>query len=279
MVDGNYTFSYPDLRLEGAIPLTFLRVYSSRDEDGSLGKGFTHGYDYHLLNDDGIIRVTMPYGEEIIFLYTGRGYRPLQNQGFTLGFDGTGYIMTHEYGAKFYFENDGKLKDVKNPDGVLVASMEYEGEHLSKISGIAGEYNLFWDDGKHITKIVDNGGREVEYIYESHSDNYNLAIGQTVIVLSLPDMMEQGYILGCPMRKSNISEGEVKRTFSDGGFYSYKDGVLTLSSISKVVITAPVELKKTLKVDGDCTFNSNTNTKGTTKLNSVNLQRDRKSVV
>ena len=108
----------------------------------------------------------MPYGEEIIFLYTGRGYRPLQNQGFTLDFDGTGYIMTHEYGAKFYFENDGKLKDVKNPDGVLVASMEYEGEHLSKISGIAGEYNLFWDDGKHITKIVDNGGREVEYIYE-----------------------------------------------------------------------------------------------------------------
>lgn len=166
MVDGNYTFSYPDLRLEGAIPLTFLRVYSSRDEDGSLGKGFTHGYDYHLLNDDGIIRVTMPYGEEIIFLYTGTGYRPLQNQGFTLDFDGTGYIMTHEYGAKFYFENDGKLKDVKNPDGVLVASMEYDGEHLSKISGIAGEYNLFWDDGKHITRIADSSGREMEYTYE-----------------------------------------------------------------------------------------------------------------
>ena len=53
---------------------------------------------------------------KIIFLYTGTGYRPLQNQGFTLDFDGTGYIMTHEYGAKFYFENDGKLKDVKNPE-------------------------------------------------------------------------------------------------------------------------------------------------------------------
>lgn len=108
---------------------------------------------------------------------------------------------------------------------------------------------------------------------ESHSDNYNLAIGQAVIVLSLPDMMEQGYILGCPMRKSTITEGEVKRTFSDGGFYSYKDGVLTLSPIGKVVITADVELKKTLTVDGDCTFKFNTETKGTAKLDGINLNK------
>lgn len=106
---------------------------------------------------------------------------------------------------------------------------------------------------------------------ESHSDNYHLEKGQTVIVLSLPDMMEQGYILGCPMRPSEISEGEVKRTFSDGGFYSYKDGVLTLSPITKVVITADVEIKKTLTVDGDTTFKSNTDTKGTAKLGNINL--------
>jgi len=106
---------------------------------------------------------------------------------------------------------------------------------------------------------------------ESHSDNYHLEKGQTVIVLSLPDMMEQGYILGCPMRSSDISEGEVKRTFSDGGFYSYKDGVLTLSPVTKVVITADVELKKTLTVAGDTTFKSDTNTKSTAMLDGINL--------
>jgi len=108
---------------------------------------------------------------------------------------------------------------------------------------------------------------------ESHSDNYHLEKGQTVIVLSLPDMMEQGYILGCPMRASEIGEGEVKRTFSDGGFYSYKDGVLTLSPVTKVVITADVEIKKTLTVDGDTTFKSNTDTKGTAKLGNINLNK------
>lgn len=106
---------------------------------------------------------------------------------------------------------------------------------------------------------------------ESHSDNYNLAIGQTVIVLSLPDMMEQGYILGCPMRKSNISEGEVKRTFSDGGFYSYKNGLLTLSPINKVIITADVEIKKTLTVDGNCLFKADSTTKGIAKAGDINL--------
>lgn len=97
---------------------------------------------------------------------------------------------------------------------------------------------------------------------ESHQDNYNLAIGQTVIVLSIPNMMEQGYILGCPMRTSTISENEVRRTFSDNGFYSYKDGTLTISPINKVLITSDVEILKTLKVSGDCIFESNTTTKG-----------------
>lgn len=104
---------------------------------------------------------------------------------------------------------------------------------------------------------------------ESHQDNYNLAVGQTVIVLSIPNMMEQGYILGCPMRASDISKNEVKRTFSDGGFYSYKDGTLTISPINKVVITSDVEILKTLKVAGDCTFESNTTTNGNSITNGI----------
>lgn len=112
---------------------------------------------------------------------------------------------------------------------------------------------------------------------ESHQDNYNLAIGQTVIVLSIPNMMEQGYILGCPMRESDISENEVKRTFSDGGFYSYNNGTLTISPVNKVIITSDVEILKTLKVKGNCIFESNTVTKGnsdtegTGKVGNINL--------
>lgn len=90
---------------------------------------------------------------------------------------------------------------------------------------------------------------------ESHSDNYNLKEGQSVLVLNLPDMPEQGYILGCPMRPSGISEGEVKRTYSDGNFISYNGGTLTLN-LDKVVIT------------GDLTVNGTTITGGSVNLNT-----------
>ena len=57
MVTGAYNFMYEDLKLEGIIPLTFLRVYNSRYDRVRWGTGFTHSYDYSLINDRGIIRV------------------------------------------------------------------------------------------------------------------------------------------------------------------------------------------------------------------------------
>ena len=57
-------------------------------------------------------------------------------------------------------------------------------------------------------------------------------------------------MLGCPMRGGSESENEVKRTFSDGGFYSYGNGVLTLNPVSKVVINANTEINGNLTVSG-----------------------------
>ena len=90
---------------------------------------------------------------------------------------------------------------------------------------------------------------------DSHSDSYNLAVGQSVLVLSLPDMPEVGYILGCPMRASEIKEGEVKRTFSDGGSWSYDKNTLTLN-IKKIVINGDLEVSGTTKTGGSINLNT-----------------------
>ena len=74
MITGNYQFTYTDLKLESAIPLSFTRAYNSRYDAGSLGKGFTHSYEYSLEDDRGIISVTMPGGEAQVFLRLGGGY-------------------------------------------------------------------------------------------------------------------------------------------------------------------------------------------------------------
>ena len=171
MVTGAYNFMYEDLKLEGIIPLTFLRVYNSRYNKGALGAGFTHSYDYSLINDRGIIRVTMPGGEEQIFLtLRGGGYDSLADSGFVLENEADGsYRMTHEDGAAFIFSNDGKtgkLQTVYNPDGTQVAQLTYNGDELIEIDGIAGSYTLAWSNG-HISSVTDNAGRTVSYEHDN----------------------------------------------------------------------------------------------------------------
>ncbi len=170
MVTGAYNFMYEDLKLEGIIPLTFLRVYNSRYNKGALGTGFTHSYDYSLINDRGIIRVTMPGGEEQIFLtLRDGGYDSLADSGFVLENEADGsYRMTHEDGAAFIFSNDGKsgkLQTVYNPDGTPVAQLTYNGDELTGIDGIAGSYTLAWSNG-HISSVTDNAGRTVSYEHD-----------------------------------------------------------------------------------------------------------------
>ena len=166
MVTGAYNFMYEDLKLEGIIPLTFLRVYNSRYNKGALGTGFTHSYDYSLINDRGIIRVTMPGGEEQIFLtLRDGGYDSLADSGFVLEDAAGGYRMMHEDGAAFIFSNDGKLQTISNPDGTQVAQLTYNGDELTEIDGIAGRYTLAWSNG-HISSVTDNAGRTVSYEHD-----------------------------------------------------------------------------------------------------------------
>lgn len=172
MITGNYQFTYTDLKLESAIPLSFTRAYNSRYDAGSLGKGFTHSYEYSLEDDRGIISVTMPGGEAQVFLRLGGGYGQdydsLQDSDFTLEDTASGYIMRHKDGASFAFTPGGQLTSVTNPDGVLIAELSYNGDELSHIDGIAGSYYLEWNDG-HIMGITDSAGRSVKYGYSGEN--------------------------------------------------------------------------------------------------------------
>lgn len=167
---GAYTSTYIDLRLEGSMPLSFLRAYNSRYAGGSLGKGFTHGYEYSLRDDNGIMRVTMPGGEEVIFLrLRGGGYDALQNSPFQLEDDGSGYVMTHRSGVRFLFDADGKLTEIINPSDITAVSFAYDGSgQLTDIHGVAGSFALDWAGG-HIVRVTDSAGRTTEYTYSGEN--------------------------------------------------------------------------------------------------------------
>lgn len=97
---------------------------------------------------------------------------------------------------------------------------------------------------------------------ESHSDNYMLKVGQTVYCLFFSEFPEQGIVLGCPMRGGS-GENEVKRTFSDGGNWSYDNGTLTLN-ISEVVINGNLTVSGTTITGGSIDLNTHTHS-GITK--------------
>lgn len=90
---------------------------------------------------------------------------------------------------------------------------------------------------------------------ESHSDNYALSVGQTVYCLFFPEFPEQGVVLGCPMRGGTSVESEVKKTFSDGGSWSYDKGILTLN-IPNVVINGNLSVSGTTITGGSINLNT-----------------------
>ncbi|MEG0598051.1 MAG: DUF6531 domain-containing protein, partial [Oscillospiraceae bacterium] len=172
MVDGNYHSSYTDLRMEGQIPTTFMRLYNSRYAAGSLGKGFTHSFEYRLETAPGLVRVILPYGEQLVFPRIrpdlGGGYHSLQDSGFAMeDSSGGSFLMTHKGGATFSFSADGKLQWIKNPSGTEVATLRYTGDELTAIDGVAGSFTLTWDSG-HISSVTDSVGRTVRYTYQGN---------------------------------------------------------------------------------------------------------------
>ncbi len=167
IIDGNFYFEYTDLRIESEIPLTFSRNYSSINENGSLGKGFSHSYDYSLVENKGLVTITAPFGEKILFIKEKAGnYHELRGSEFSLVGNNSGYTLTHKYGAEFIFNQGGLLEEIKRPDKKTVATLTYNGKELSRIDAIAGSLRFTSNNGL-ITSVTDDAGRTVRYEYQN----------------------------------------------------------------------------------------------------------------
>jgi len=168
MIDGSYISQYTDLSIEGTISLAFNRIYNSRGSGDSLGKGFTHSFDYQLEDEDGIVHVYLPGGEEMVFLSLreseGNDYYSVQNTVFSLKDVSGGYDLIYKDGTMFHFNLDGQLTSVESSQGTTIYSLAYTGDELAEISGLAGVLTLSWENG-HISAVSDNTGRTVNYSY------------------------------------------------------------------------------------------------------------------
>ncbi len=120
---------------------------------------------------------------------------------------------------------------------------------------------------------------------EHHKQNFMYSVGQTVYVLHIPEMLEEGVVIGTPMRKG-VSTDVIETEYKDGGLYKYdaSTGELIIKAISKITIDVPeVEITGNLTVKGNSIIEGNneikenltvkghTVTEGTTKTSKTKL--------
>ena len=148
---GEMWYQTTDLRLGGAFPLEFGRVYRSTDHsDGPLGVGWTHSYDLRLVGaGSAFATYEGADGRRIAFAKRETGaYYPNRHARMALSAVTGGYELSDPVSVTTYaFDSAGKLVSITNRDG-LSQTLTYDGSgRLQTVSGPHGRALVLSYDG------------------------------------------------------------------------------------------------------------------------------------
>lgn len=162
----------PDLHLGGPLPLYFVRLYASLlERDGnvtsSLGRNWTHNFDWKLTVQGSAVRIATPLGRVLefsaaggSFTQTGRLDLPFQLRveggGFALGDPRSGWVRT--------FDGRGLLIRVEDGRG-NVHNLRYAGGRLDFVNDGLGRRLDFTYAGNGELREVTDGTRTVRYAH------------------------------------------------------------------------------------------------------------------
>lgn len=166
LVTGSLEWSYTDLTLEGEIPLSFTRSYSSVQAaaQGLLGNGWTHNYNYHLTSFYGTVSITLPNGTRMDFVQDYDGtYPQAPGSAYTLENSDGGWLLSRSDGTSVRFDATGlpiEMKDIHDN----VTNLVNDGSHITGITTNSGTLTLSYS-GDLLTAVSDQAGRTVTYTY------------------------------------------------------------------------------------------------------------------
>ena len=166
LVTGSLEWSYTDMTLEGALPLSFTRSYSSiqADNPGPLGYGWTHNYNYRLESFYGTVSITLPNGTRMDFVQDYDGtYAKAPGSAYSLENIDGGYLLSNTDGTTIRFDGTGLPVEMKDIHG-NVTTLGNDGSHITSIATNSGNLNLSYS-GDLITALTDHAGRSVIYTY------------------------------------------------------------------------------------------------------------------
>ncbi|MDG6225788.1 MAG: RHS repeat-associated core domain-containing protein [Candidatus Thermoplasmatota archaeon] len=157
------------------LDLTFERYYpnsiSKRFEEGDLGRGWVHNWQYSLVEeDDGTVMITDTSGKTRIFQPNIRTRNDYMSQpgdwGELIETPEGGFELLEKRGHTHIFDPDGKLDRIEDMNGNSIACQYTDGS-LSKLVHSSGNYiGIAYNGDALIDHLTDSLGRITTYSYE-----------------------------------------------------------------------------------------------------------------
>jgi YD repeat-containing protein len=176
LVDGNWTNLDIDVDIDNSSVLNFNRTYSSMGEfNRSLGTGWVHNYDMHLLsNAIGDIYFVDNIGRKILLTKERKEnvYTPRHNDFPKLSQnDDSSYELVTEGGDQLQFNKIGKLIMLKDNNGEKVTLQYDNSGYLTQIKSDNGEILELKNDAEgKLTQVKDSNSGVTKYSYDTNGN-------------------------------------------------------------------------------------------------------------
>lgn len=163
----------------GALPIEMSLYYNSLDpHNDSLGRGWSHNYDYTLTvnNIKGTVLITEPNYNYEFFTPSNGSYAALPGNLSTLvkNADGT-FRLTHPDGQVYTF-TDGDITSIADRNG-NTTTFVYSGDNLATVTDPLGRVISFaYDSSGNLTLVTDPTGNA-----------YSFSVGDTLSSVTQPD--------------------------------------------------------------------------------------------
>ena len=262
MSTGNFIYEHTDLKIGGAVPLSFERFYNIQsDYVGVFSKGWVHNYEVKIIPElfYGGVRILFEDGRQEHYWEDETGeyvspqgvyatltrtkihdFQPIESRGYLLQYPDQSFIS---------FDKDGKMISRSDSNGNEI-TFTYDGDLLVKVSSISGELHLVYEEKALYTIVLgtqperkaigesklvavrDHTGREIHFEYEKYAFN-------TYVLSSYADTKGNKYHYyydelerlhrlinrdGVCLVNSefDIQDRVVKQYSSDGGVWNYE---------------------------------------------------------
>ncbi len=271
------------------LPLAFSRLaydsFPQRFTVGPFGRGWSHSYEYTLAQPDAGTRViNVPGGGSRMFTLDPAGkWQPMPGDYATLtALPGGGYELGEKGGLAWFFDVQGRLASLADPNGNQVNLAYDAGGRLTTLSHSNGQtLTLAYNAIGRIAQLTDAAGQVITYTYDASGEflqsvtepggiitgyTYNPSSGAgryALTGITYPDNTHQYYSYDSQGRLSaQWQDGNTRRvelTYDNLGSIFIKDAANAVTTIRLgtrgQVLTAQDPLGSRIQLQTDASFN------------------------